>query len=692
MKSDLKANSQFKILIPKIYAFGGLAVIVYIFLSYMLSVKFIQDDAYTTLHYAKNFIEGKGLVFNEGEHVEGFTNLLWVMILSAVGFTANVLRITVQLQNVAQFLSIFFGVTVLIVTYFLSRRINYSGDDEPLPSRLLNETINLIPVFLIAYSTPLIYWSVSGMETSLFVTLTLLSLLFYLKSLDEEKFSKTFVAAAVLDTLVRPEGMFFFSIIVLHEFVHNLMTKNDTHFLTKFKKSFSKRIIREIIYYAIPILVLTVFRLIYYGYPLPNTFYAKTEFTLQFLERGINYFWGFASPYLLYGVLLIVPFILLLIRKNRKEVLLYYLIVISWLAVVIILGGDVLPINRFFLPIMSLIFILAIKSFHFLIEKFLSQFETMQYSTTLLLLAISVEWGIQVFRSEEPVMLEKRSYEVGLVTKMKIYADWVNHQSEIQKRKLSVAMSTIGAFSYFSNSRVIDLIGLADSYIAHHPKETPGITNELPLLWKERHYNADYVLSLKPDYIIFPAGAKPSAFAECAVFVHSEFQKLYYTQIFYSERLNLLLPIFTRSNADGKNDEAQPCSIKFLKHFILAYNYFIDLTNTGNSSLLKLVIAQCDNVPSLCPEKLADALTIKGLAFYHVGMMNEAQNYLTKAAEMDPANSIARFYLKNIYAQEGKKVEAAKMILEIEKYSPDAFPNIVLTQSKNFLENSLQER
>ncbi|MCL4548526.1 MAG: hypothetical protein M1495_08160, partial [Bacteroidetes bacterium] len=224
MKSDLRTVPRLKIFLPKIYVLLILVLIGYIFLPYMMNVKFIQDDAFTSLRYVRNFLAGKGLVFNKGEHVEGFTNFLWVMILSGIGFTAKVFRFPVALENVAQFLSIFFGVTVLLVTYFLSRRINFRNDDEEsLIKRLLNETVNLLPVFLVAYSTPMIYWSVSGMETSLFVALTLLSVLMYLKKGAGEKFSFSFVGISVLNTLIRPEGMFFFFIIILYEFAENFI-------------------------------------------------------------------------------------------------------------------------------------------------------------------------------------------------------------------------------------------------------------------------------------------------------------------------------------------------------------------------------------------------------------------------------------------------------------------------------------
>ena len=43
---------------------------------------FLQDDAYITFRYIKNFITGNGLVFNIGERVEGYTTFLWTILLA----------------------------------------------------------------------------------------------------------------------------------------------------------------------------------------------------------------------------------------------------------------------------------------------------------------------------------------------------------------------------------------------------------------------------------------------------------------------------------------------------------------------------------------------------------------------------------------------------------------------------------
>ena len=46
--------------------------------------RFVIDDAFISFRYAANMLDGHGLVFNRGEMVEGYSNLLWVH-LSAFG-------------------------------------------------------------------------------------------------------------------------------------------------------------------------------------------------------------------------------------------------------------------------------------------------------------------------------------------------------------------------------------------------------------------------------------------------------------------------------------------------------------------------------------------------------------------------------------------------------------------------------
>ena len=44
---------------------------------------YTSDDAYISYRYARNLADGAGLVWNPGEHVEGYSNFLWTVLLAA---------------------------------------------------------------------------------------------------------------------------------------------------------------------------------------------------------------------------------------------------------------------------------------------------------------------------------------------------------------------------------------------------------------------------------------------------------------------------------------------------------------------------------------------------------------------------------------------------------------------------------
>lgn len=69
---------------------------------------FTIDDAFIGYRYAQHLLEGHGLVFNDGERVEGYTNFLWVVLEAASG------KIYSDLLLDSKLLGIFLNVLALI--------------------------------------------------------------------------------------------------------------------------------------------------------------------------------------------------------------------------------------------------------------------------------------------------------------------------------------------------------------------------------------------------------------------------------------------------------------------------------------------------------------------------------------------------------------------------------------------------
>ncbi|HOI29853.1 MAG TPA: hypothetical protein PLZ15_08860 [Melioribacteraceae bacterium] len=654
----------------KIFSLLLLLLITILFYSRMSNTEFIQDDAFITLRYVENFLDGKGLVFNDGEKVEGYTNFLWLLLIAKLKYISNLVSFEVTLVTLTQLLSIIFSFIVLIYTFLFTKSLMKRYLPESGNS-IYRNIYSLIPAFLLSQSTPMIYWGVSGMETSLFVLLTMVSLHRFLTG-NNETADPVFVIVSVLNSLTRPEGFLIFLLIMSFSVMRKIpYSPTDKKLLSRLINSKSGKVI---LLYSFPVLIYLIFRITYYGYLFPNTFYAKTGFTGEYLSRGVDYVVSGIGNTFFYGILLILP-ALNFLKQNLSSVTKFYLYFIFMHFVFIaLIGGDVLPVDRFILPVIPVVFIFATITLYRIGGTIRNGF--LKNTLMILFIMFLLLTGILNFKRNKTEMETKRSYEVGLVRKMSVYAEWlkkVEYERGTKPGGIAVALSTIGALSFYSGATIIDIVGLTDRYIAHNPLEVKGIDDELPVLWKERRYNAEYVLKRKPDYIIFPAGAKPTAFAECALFVQPGFYTNYYVQLFYSGEMNQLLPVFTRRDTPLLIDNSV-CNVKFVKPYIEAYTLFLEMVENRNFELAKQVLDKCDEAELLCPVRISDLDAVRGLTFYHSGDLGNSLRLFESSVSKDPLNIIARFYMMRIYGIRGNE----KLFLEqkriINKYSKDAVP------------------
>ncbi len=210
---------------------------------------FLCDDAFISFRYAKNFANGLGLVFNPGERVEGYTNFLWVIILSffsllgiAPDQSANILSICLSISLFALFC--FFNWKI-----FATRKYDYF--------------VLLGPLFVASNRTYAV-WSTSGLETALFSILIFGSVIMLVRSLDDTRYLRLSAILFSLAALTRPEGILLFASFFGFYF---LLTKKDKPAITS--------IARAALIFVCIIGAHFIFRYLYYGYPLPNTYYAK---------------------------------------------------------------------------------------------------------------------------------------------------------------------------------------------------------------------------------------------------------------------------------------------------------------------------------------------------------------------------------------------------------------------------------
>ena len=454
-----------------------------IFLFLVIQYDFTQDDAYITFRYAANFVDGHGLVYNAGERVEGYTNFLWtiLMILGRL--------IGVDLVLFSKIAGALFGLATIAMTFALAREL--FADISPPQPDILAGLCALVMGSVYSFA----YWAVAGLETAAFGFMIVAALYAYIRR------SYLSIPAAVMATLLRPEGGLVFAFIVLYEIIS--------------RRSFTRFAAMMIALYLLYLMPYAVFKLTYYGSLLPNPFYAKTTFTMEQLRNGLDYTGQFFWHYLAAGALF-VPAVFVAFKAQRKHRLIMIFILIYTLYIIFI-GGDVLKVHRFFVPLFPLYVIAAIYGLYLLFRQ-----KTALFVVSVIAL---MAWQMIVPRGHVATFHRR---EVGLSVKMTVMMDNLRASDT---RNFSLAASTIGLVGYkLLGHTIIDMLGLTDSTIARHPE--PPIEG-LETTWRETHYNSRYLLSRQPDYILFSTGSKPSAPAERALFLYSAFLDNYRTIAFF---------------------------------------------------------------------------------------------------------------------------------------------------------------
>ena len=453
------------------------ALLVFSYLAYKLN--FVQDDAYISYRYVANFLDGHGLVFNIGERVEGFTNFGWVIFLilwGAFGFDY------ILISQIAGFI---FGAGIVVLSYKTAVQV---FEKEKLAA--------ILAVLLVGFNMSLAYWSPAGLETAAFSFFVMWSFYALIKE------SRWLVFSILMAVWIRPDGVVVAAVIMLAEAI--------------IKKRFPRFSFSCIAVAFVLSLPFVVFKIIYYGSIFPNPFFAKTGFNIAQLQNGLEYTWRYLTHYGFYGVpLLISLFCYRRFSKNGKAI---FWVTILYLVYIILVGGDVLKVHRFFLPIFGTMSILSSLS---LWEAFSRSSHITRRSFFVLIGAAMIV--LTVYLPAEFVLRYNR-VERMFVQKMRAKA---NNMLASDSTNFSVALPTIGIFGYeLLGHKIIDMLGLTDSTIARHSEQPiPGMETT----WKETKHNSKYLLSSAPDYIIFSTDMKPSAPAERALMLFPQFLECYRT-------------------------------------------------------------------------------------------------------------------------------------------------------------------
>ena len=285
-----------------------------------------QDDAFISLRYAQNLVDGHGLVYNPGERVEGYTNLAWTLLLAV--------PLALELDPVGS--SALLGVVHLLAALGAAAVVG----------RLVagNTLWALVPPLFIVLDPFASLEAVEGLETAMYMAVLAAGLaLFVRESSDPARSPRHHLASSLVfagAVLIRPEAPLLPALLHLGLLGHTAVAR---------RADAPRQLLASVVAglpVAAVLAALTAWRLTYYGEPLPNTFYAKTG-AAGFAE-GSHYMWVHATDHP--GVWLLLLFGVVLGLRQRTGAALA-VATVGFLTYVASVGGDFKPTGRFILPV-----------------------------------------------------------------------------------------------------------------------------------------------------------------------------------------------------------------------------------------------------------------------------------------------------------------------------------------------------
>ena len=282
---------------------------------------FLTDDAFISFRYARNLLEGHGLVFNRGERIEGYSNFLWVLELALLWGVFGL-----RPEHAAPWLSVAFTVgTIAAMLWWVAR----------LPALQHRVLVGWMALGLVCSSATFAVWtSGGGLETrqfTFFIVLAVVCLNLYRDSHRGLLMASMSLAAAAL---TRPEGPLI-AVCCFGWFAMERMVRDGWPTRLHWGKSACL---------VVPFVVLVVahflFRYTYYGEWLPNTYYAKH--VRPWYEAGFRYLWAAALET---GLYLLLPLAVVSLVKGwcRRRCLTYalpLLCIVVHMGYIARIGGD----------------------------------------------------------------------------------------------------------------------------------------------------------------------------------------------------------------------------------------------------------------------------------------------------------------------------------------------------------------
>ena len=415
------------------------------------------DDAMISMVYAKNLVEGFGLNWARfGPPVEGFSHPLWTFAMipvNALPLALPVRALVVQVASVALLAANLFAVRALVRDHFTA-----DGAPHVLPA-----------VVLTAGYFPLVHWSIMGMETALQALLVTaaVKLALDIRHRGSTRFTALGIVAAAA--------------LLLRLDMALAIAACGLYLLPALRRAPARSWLPGAAIAVGAVAGYEVFRLAYFGDPLPNTYYLKLTGTALAprAAHGLAMWLEFARPIALPFVAIAIG--ALWLRPSRPEFALPLAIAVLYSLYSIYVGGDAYDLyasaNRFVAPFVPLLFVLATGLANELLARAPEARRPSGRSRSYLLVALCSagllasngllevqvrhQW-LAYLGIDRPLFADKHPKLVERALRL----------TELLQPDALVATSWAGIPPYFADRfRWVDFLGYNDRHIAHGPAQ-----------------------------------------------------------------------------------------------------------------------------------------------------------------------------------------------------------------------------
>ena len=420
----------------------------------ILHNSWVGDDAMIMFRQVWNLLSGDGITFNFGQRVQAFSHPLWFWIISLFGFITRELFLTTTLVSVALSLS---SVLILVRTEYVLNK---------------NNLIWVTPIVFLPFSWAFIDYSTSGLENALSYLLVSILLYNLTQSNIKEKLRTSF---------------FILSLLLLNRLDYAVLFLPVALYLIWNCRSFYQ--ICHGIWPGVLLLICWfIFATYYFGFPLPNTYYAKLNTgypTDEVIIRGWDYLLSMKKdPNSV--IIIVVATILSLLSRNMILITLT-IGQLLYIGYIFQAGGDFM-LGRFFailvfLSIGQIIFSLSlIKKWSLVLKNYL----VLSILVSIICIGFFQRYpfllSVDNYKSRGPflgldhpdshIVDEKMYYyhEFGLFSPKRNSWPTIKSQPLSQPSNYKFTCGGIGLFSISDPSRyLIDQCALTDPFIARIP-------------------------------------------------------------------------------------------------------------------------------------------------------------------------------------------------------------------------------